>query len=464
MRVVWASVRDLNRDLCATTQRCLAAGLAKHGHDVTFLGPGMNPEAIEGVEHLTLNIRARKGRRSRAIADAIIAQWPDLQTPDIVLVEWPLAKRMLRSGVLDGIPWMLVDRSPPADAGLLARLHGFVWRRAWRMARKASRGEEGPVGTVVSPAHARHVQAFTKLNHDQIVVLPAGVNLRRFIPGAERRSTERTLHLVYHGRLDRNRGVLLLPMLHQKAVNAGLEVTLTLIGERDALPALTKMAKATDDIHVLGRLPQDEVAHRLGTSHLGLLPMPEHRAWSLASPLKRSEYLASGMMVIGLDHEGHRLPEDVPFMHLFAKEDLHDGAIALLKQMAKDPSMYPDGKRAARHYAEAHLGWEHSVLALHEALEQRAAAKVPTTKAVPGMEGDLSEAPVALEAPEAGPLLAAPVAEPAVKPEVKQTPEVERAPKAVPEAKPEVMVKPAPEVEAATARTDEPEPHVRRKI
>lgn len=444
MRIVWASVRDLAHDLCATTQRALITGLAKHGHDVTFLGPGMNPEAIEGVEHLTLNIRARKGRRSRAIADAVIARWPDLQTPDIVLVEWPLAKRMLRSGVLDGVPWMLVDRSPPADAGLLARLHWFVWRRAWRMARKASRGEEGPVGTVVSPAHARHVQAFTKLNDDQVVVLPAGVNLRRFIPGAERRSTERTLHLVYHGRLDRNRGVLVLPMLHQKAVNAGLEVTLTLIGEGDALPALTKMAKATDDIHVLGRLPQDEVAHRLGTSHLGLLPMPEHRAWSLASPLKRSEYLASGMMVIGLDHEGHRLPEDVPFMHLFAKEDLHDGAIALLKQMAKDPSMYPDGKRAARHYAEAHLGWEHSVLALHEALEQRAAAKVPTTKAVPGVAGEVPQAPPPVKEAQAGP--------------------AEVIPEVVPETKLEAVVEAAPEVEAAPVQVDETEPRMRRKI
>ena len=444
MRIVWASVRDLAHDLSATTQRALITGLAKHGHDVTFLGPGMNPEAIEGVEHLTLNITARQGRRSRAIADAVIARWPDLQAPDIVLVEWPLAKRMLRSGVLDDVPWMLVDRSPPADAGLLARLHWFVWRRAWRMARKASRGEEGPVGTVVSPAHARHVQAFTKLNDDQVVVLPAGVNLRRFIPGAERRSTERTLHLVYHGRLDRNRGVLVLPMLHQKAVNAGLEVTLTLIGEGDALPALTKMAKATDDIHVLGRLPQDELAHRLGTSHLGLLPMPEHRAWSLASPLKRSEYLASGMMVIGLDHEGHRLPEDVPFMHLFAKEDLHDGAIALLKQMAKDPSMYPDGKRAARHYAEAHLGWEHSVLALHEALEQRAAAKVPTTKAVPGVADEVPQAPHPVEEAQAGP--------------AEVTSEV------VPETKLEAVVEPAPEVEAAPVHVDEAEPRMRRKI
>ena len=182
MRVVWASVRDLNRDLCATTQRCLAAGLAKHGHDVTFLGPGEGPESIQGVEHLPLSVKARPGRRSRAIAKAIVQRWSDLESPDVVLVEWPLVRHLLRSGVLEGLPWMLVDRSPPADSGLLARVHWFLWRRTWRLARRAGRGGEGPVGTVVSAAHARSVRKFTKLSEERVVVLPAGVDLRRFIP------------------------------------------------------------------------------------------------------------------------------------------------------------------------------------------------------------------------------------------------------------------------------------------
>ncbi|MEC9161440.1 MAG: glycosyltransferase, partial [Candidatus Thermoplasmatota archaeon] len=333
MRILWASVRDLDADLCATTQRALAKGLVECGHEVTFLGPGVTSVAIDGVDHQALAIRARAGRRSRAIAGAILARWGEISTPDVVLVEWPLLRPLLKAGVLDQVPWMLVDRSPPADAGFLARIHWFVWRRAWRLAAKAGRKHAGPVGTVVSEAHARQVRSFTKLDVERVVVLPAGVDLRRFLPGPERRSTERTLHMVYHGRMDRNRGVLALPMVHQKAKNAGLDVTLTLMGEGDALGALKRMAKGSDDVHVLGRLPQDEVAHRLGTSHLGLLPMPEHRAWSLASPLKRSEYLASGLMVAGIDHDGHRLSGESSFMHLFAKEDFHDGIVDLLKRM-----------------------------------------------------------------------------------------------------------------------------------
>ena len=417
MRILWASVRDLDADLCATTQRALAKGLGEHGHEVTFLGPGVTSVAIDGVDHQTIDVRARPGRRSRAIAEAILVRWGEISTPDVVLIEWPLLRPLL-------------DRSPPADAGFLARIHWFVWRRAWRLAAKAGRQHAGPVGTVVSEAHARQVRSFTKLDAKRVVVLQAGVDLRRFLPGPERRSTERTLHMVYHGRMDRNRGVLALPMVHQKAKNAGLDVTLTLMGEGDALGALRRMAKGSDDVHVLGRLPQDEVAHRLGTSHLGLLPMPEHRAWSLASPLKRSEYLASGLMVAGIDHDGHRLSGETPFMHLFAKEDFHDGIVDLLKRMERDASVYVEGKRAARRYADDHLGWTHSVDALHAAIEQRVDEVGPKEKVVPGVAGiPVPEPePVVQEAPEPEPSKPDPV-------EV-ETPEPEAAPEPEPASAP----------------------------
>ena len=434
MRILWASVRDLDADLCATTQRALAKGLGERGHDVTFLGPGAASVTIEGVDHQTIEVRARAGRRSRAIAAAILDRWVEITDPDVVLVEWPLLRPLLKAGVLDEVPWMLVDRSPPADAGLLARLHWFVWRRAWRLAAKTGRKHAGPVGTVVSEAHARQVRSFTKLDAERVVVLQAGVDLRRFLPGPERRSTERTLHMVYHGRMDRNRGVLALPMVHQKAKNAGLDVTLTLMGEGDALGALKRMAKGSDDVHVLGRLAQDEVAHRLGTSHLGLLPMPEHRAWSLASPLKRSEYLASGLMIAGIDHDGHRLSGEAPFMHLFAKEDFHDGIVDLLKRMERDASVYVEGKRAARRYADEHLGWVHSVDALHAAIERRVDEMGPKEKVVPGVG----------EAPSPEPPTSAPVVEERPEPEPAKPEPVEVQP---PEPQP------APEPEPAQAPT-----------
>ena len=252
------------------------------------------------------------------------------------------------------------------------------------VAAKAGRKHTGPVGTVVSEAHARQV-FFTKLDAERVVVLQAGVDLRRSCP--DRSGAPPSGPCTWSTTAGWTETVVLaLPMVHQKAKNAGLDVTLTLMGEGDALGALKRMAKGSDDVHVLGRLPQDEVAHRLGTSHLGLLPMPEHRAWSLASPLKRSEYLASGLMVAGMDHDGHRLSGETPFMHLFAKEDFHDGIVDLLKRMERDASVYVEGKRAARRYADDHLGWAHSVDALHAAIERRVDEVGLKEKVVPGFQ------------------------------------------------------------------------------
>jgi glycogen synthase len=48
--------------------------------------------------------------------------------------------------------------------------------------------------------------------------------------------------MVYHGRLDKHRGVLALPMLVQKLLNHGVQVQLTLIGQGDAFEALESIA------------------------------------------------------------------------------------------------------------------------------------------------------------------------------------------------------------------------------
>ena len=101
MRILWASVRDLRQDLCATTQASLVKGLAQRGHNVTFVSPGSASESIEGVEHVSVSVKARPGRRSRTIASGILARWAELGPHDVVLVEWPLLRHLHKAGVLD---------------------------------------------------------------------------------------------------------------------------------------------------------------------------------------------------------------------------------------------------------------------------------------------------------------------------------------------------------------------------
>ena len=65
-------------------------------------------------------------------------------------------------------------------------------------------------------------------------------------------------------------------------------------------------------------MSQDELAEKLATYDIGLLPMPENKIWNLASPLKRSEYLASGMIVCGIDHSGHQIESSGDWIKLVA--------------------------------------------------------------------------------------------------------------------------------------------------
>ena len=185
-------------------------------------------------------------------------------------------------------------------------------------------------------------------------MLQAGVDLELFKPKAKRPTTT----MVYHGRLDRHRGVLACAMLAQKARLDGLEVDVVFVGEGDLIASLTALAEANAFIHVHGTMPQSELAELLGTCHLGLLPMPKRTVWALASPLKRSEYLASGLPVFGIDHEGHRLDGvDDAWFSLVPQEDFHLDGLEVLRSLVQQPTS-ADGPRA---YAQHHLAWTPTV-------------------------------------------------------------------------------------------------------
>ena len=75
---------------------------------------------------------------------------------------------------------------------------------------------------------------------------------------------------------------------------------------------------------VYPKMDHAKIAGLLSKHHIGLLPMPESKVWKIASPLKRSEYIASGLLVFGIDHPGHRMNTGVnPWMKLVKQEDFH---------------------------------------------------------------------------------------------------------------------------------------------
>jgi len=363
MNIFWFSGRSLE-DLCSTTQVALASGLVNRGHKLTFVNP--DPEGSHTNRpwnHQSIPSRAPLGLQSKILGRNMKSWFTSkvVDGPSVALVDWRIANAIVPLLRKRNIPWILIDRSPPADKGLLSILQWPSWKRSWKLAMKGN----SSCGCVVSEAHRNFVIHKTGARAESIVTLPAGVDLEQFQSG----DRFEKLTLIYHGRLDRHRGVMALPMLLRKSQSLGIDAELILVGEGDAFSSLQAIADNDASIQVKQSLPQKELAKLLSHCHVGLLPMPERKVWTIASPLKRSEYAASGLAVLGIDHSGHRLEDgEVEWLKLVSQEQFLTEGMKWLKMLANDNSKLEQLKLQARQYAEENMSWEHSIDALEKVL------------------------------------------------------------------------------------------------
>ena len=343
----------------------MAHGLVQRGHQLTIMNSDAPETHFEQPwAHFSIEQSNFPGRKGSSLAKNA-ATWFEnnpQQKFDFVLIDWPLAVHTAVHVANQGHRVVLMDRSPPADASLLAKLQWSVWKKAWRL---VARGVINH-GLVVSEAHEDFVRLQCSIEKKHIDILPAGVDLSLF--SAKGKKFEGTWKMIYHGRLDKHRGVLALPMLTRKLLNQGIDVELTLVGEGDAFTALEAISVHEKAVTVLPRKTREEISTLLNAHHIGLLPMPDTPVWSLASPLKRSEYLASGLVVFGTNHTGHRIEhENGEWYKLAAIEDFHDKAIEWIGLM--DGRTFARASQAARTYAVEHCSWEKSIIKLESVLQ-----------------------------------------------------------------------------------------------
>ena len=117
-----------------------------------------------------------------------------------------------------------------------------------------------------------------------------------------------------------------------------------------------------EGLEITDVLPQDEIANLLSKYDVGFLPMPENKVWNLASPLKRSEYLASGLVICGIDHDGHRIKNSGDWIQLFSQKEFISHSVSWISTL--DRKLLTALQKESRSHAEQHLSWTHSVDAL----------------------------------------------------------------------------------------------------
>lgn len=362
MHIYWFTGRSLD-DLCSTTQTSLASGLIEKGHTVTIVNPDkMGTHQSWPWKHQSIPLDTLPGFRARTLGKKMV-KWLatiNIHSECVMLVDWRVAGILIPKFEKKRIPWVLIDRSPPADKGILSFLQWPSWKKSWKFVRDAGFG----TGCVVSQMHRKFVQDKIGIEESSISILPAGVDLQRFNKGQRFEITT----MVYHGRLDRNRGILALPMLLRKAKNAGINARLILIGNGDCFDRIVTMAQINEDMEVYPTMNQEKLAEVLAQCHIGLLPMPDKKVWTLASPLKRSEYAASGLAIFGIDHEGHRFDDQnqIKWMTLVKQFDFHEKGVKLLKNFSHERMLSLSDE--ARMYAEEHLAWEHTIDILENAI------------------------------------------------------------------------------------------------
>lgn len=365
VNVCWITVRKVS-DLCSTTTLSLASGISDAGNNLTILNPDHHlPNRDSLWNHHCLKQSKVRGLQASSLVKSAMNWFDEHKNPafDLILLDWQLARKLVPFLNDRNYRMMLIDRSPPADISIFGKLQWKHWKYAWRCV------AEGIIarGCVVSAAHCEFVEKYFHGVSKRIHIIPAGVDTSLFMP-AKRPSLNEEVRLFYHGRLDQHRGVLALPMLTQKLQNEGINAKLTMIGEGDALDKLKKISRLTPWLYVHEKMEQSHLARILNAQHIGLLPMPENRVWALASPLKRSEYLSSGLLILGLKHRGHILEHiESSWFQLIPQYDFHELAVEWIKSL--NDSKFEEGSQKARTYAIDNCSWEYSTKEFNSSIQ-----------------------------------------------------------------------------------------------
>jgi glycosyltransferase involved in cell wall biosynthesis len=360
MNIIWFSGRKM-ADLCSTTQRSLGSGLVERGHNLIFVNPdSIGSHTNYPWTHQSINASQISGMKSITLANNM-NKWLCANIPKdktVVILDWRIAKHLTRTLEKHKIPWILMDRSPPADSNILAKLQWRYWKMAWRSVQAHQK-----IGCVVSQAHREFTTRNTGISPTLAVPIPAGVDINQFQNGVK----SSPIKLCYHGKLDSNRGLMQLLSIHSRLVDSGVDVELYLHGNGDLTSKLASLKN--EKIHVTETLNPDNLAQYLSGYDVGLLPMPDKRIWRLASPLKRGEYLASGMIALGINHTGHQIDNSGDWLVLFDENNFVQSCVDFIRNL--DLAHLRQSQINAREYAEANLDWSHSVAILEDILSKQ---------------------------------------------------------------------------------------------
>jgi len=277
----------------------------------------------------------------------------------VALLDWRVAKKLSPTIEKKKIPWILIDRGPPADGNLLSKLQWFYWKRSWNLVKNNS----NRIGCVVSKAHCSFVEKYVGVDRNSMIIIPAGVDTKQFHVSKK----QKNLQLNYHGKIDKNRGIMSIIEIFLRLRETEMNVELNIHGRGNCVESIKKLN--IEGLNLTDPLKRDKLADKLSTYDIGFLPMPDNEIWRIASPLKRSEYLASGMLICGIDHLGHQIENSGNWLQLFDEENFVISSVDWIKNLKESELRML--QQEARIFAENNFDWEPSVEKLNQLISKQ---------------------------------------------------------------------------------------------
>ena len=334
MKLVWITARDLSADLAATTEIGLCRAMTSLGVDITLVAPGKI--ANENFQHIEIKRLRKTGLNTlsgaRDVRKRILVDYGLTESADSVIVDWRYVRPLKAVLTRLSMPWLIIDRGPPASSGLrggrirrefLRNTQKWYWSSGWRIAGSYASG-----GFVVSSEHRKLVRSLTGRDLE-IIVLPAGTEPNHLL----KEKTDPSIHLklIYVGRIDKKRGVDELIHLTNSLADSSIKHSLTVVGEGDMGDEMERHSELSEFLRYRRRIPRDEIQSILADNHIGILPMPDIPVWRISSPLKLAEYLAAGLLIIGPKHQGNQLKGDEVWDLLTPSEDWVNDAVGRIR-------------------------------------------------------------------------------------------------------------------------------------
>jgi len=358
VEILWVTAKRFGADLAKTTQLAVSNSFAKQGWGVIFVAPDLAGAIGDADKFLTEDgpflVDVKRSKRpglgwitfGKSLKSTLPLVLRDNDI-EVALVEWQAVAGSYRALNKAGIPWLIVDRSPPVFRSLTGRLQWFEYRRAYKIAAK-----KGASGSVLKSKALAEWHQINGRAIEPVTILEAGVEVSRFKP-TEFLGTPSILH---HGQLDAERDIEKLVEIGKVLHTRGIEFDMLIAGAGNRLTELQEQSELHDWLWVFEALKSEEIPAFIERCHIALFPLPDTEIWGLASPLKVREWAATGLPMILSDITPHRSIGERNWAKLIRPDatvdEWADAVIELL-----DSDLHELGAQA-RTDAETEFDWE----------------------------------------------------------------------------------------------------------